>query len=260
MNRSNDLKKLTKLQWDNLYLAHYKVFLEHEHKNENFQSLLFKKLNKKTIEYSKNKTINTLLVKLNKRTAKVVKYYHGHDDYDYEPEMRLMIGGGGETPYKNITLMTLHQTYGVPYLPATAIKGCLRHYYSLQEQPADLIEKLFGSENIDKEEGIEKKGCLVFFDTFPSKFSLTFDVMTPHHSVYYASSGTKLPSDSQNKTPIQILCVTNDSKFKIYVACTDNTIWQENKVIIMGSLQRALEEYGIGAKTAYGYGLAKNQR
>src|SRR5262245_56883348 len=39
---------------------------------------------------------------------------------------RLLIGVGNPSPLENG--LTLHHTYGVPYLPATALKGVLNHW------------------------------------------------------------------------------------------------------------------------------------
>ncbi|PSJ75885.1 type III-B CRISPR module RAMP protein Cmr6 [Sphingobacteriales bacterium UPWRP_1] len=43
-----------------------------------------------------------------------------------QPQWRLVLGLGGESVYE--TSMTLHHLYGIPYLPASSIKGVLRSW------------------------------------------------------------------------------------------------------------------------------------
>lgn len=237
---------------DNLYLAHWKFFYcSLDIKDIKMESLLYQ--NKKSLKSSAkgDKTLSALIY----RSEQLSKFYKSQGFANYVPETRLMIGVGGESPYNSTMLMTLHQTYGFPYIPATAIKGCFRNYCQ-QESPAGLdINKLFGSDSNNPE---RSKGCLVFFDTFPTEYMLSFDVMTPHDTEYYQNEGRKKPSDECKKTPLHFLCVTKDSCFKIRIACTNDQEWEKNGDKIINCLKCALREYGLGAKTAYGYGLASS--
>ncbi len=236
---------------DNLYLAHNKLLCYDPSKEGEFKSLLHQKL-----KAVKSFDFTELLKALNDRTANLASFYSMFINICYKPETRLMIGTGAESPYSSTLLMTFHQVYGVPYLPATAIKGCFRNYCE-QESPKGIdVEKLLGSES---NESYKSKGCLVFFDVFPTQFTLDFDVMTPHNTEYYAKKGGVFANDMGRKTPLHIPCVTRESIFNIYFACTDNEEWKEHSLNIKNSLISALTEYGIGAKTAYGYGLASSK-
>ncbi len=241
--------------FSNLYLAHNKFFyrLVNSKGDTKCASLLYKKL----VE-DNNRVLSccneSLLTSLNFRSKVIAQSFKKYCCIEYVPETRLIIGTGAESPYSSIMLMTLHQTYGFPYIPATAIKGCLRNYFE-QEKPSDInIEKLLGS---DSNSGHKSKGCLVFFDVFPTKFTLTFDVMTPHNSDYYTSEGEKTPTDTEKKIPLFFPCVTEKTNFNIYVACTDREERLDDSSRIITSIKAALGEYGLGAKTAYGYGLIK---
>ncbi len=229
---------------DNLYLQHNKFFEINKDKT-GIISMLYKS---KAI--SKNINKNHILKSLNDRTIKLAQSYPSSHCIPYTPSYGLVIGTGAPSPYNTTLLMTLHQTYGFPYIPATAIKGCLRSYLE-QENCTDVqIDKLLGSDS----DSSRSKGCLVFFDTFPSKFNLTFDVMTPHNSTYYSSKGAVPPSDIGNKTPISFPFV-KESTFNIYIANTDTTL--DSNSMIASYLKKALKTYGLGAKTAYGYGLSR---
>lgn len=247
-------EKINSSSVDNLYLCNNKFFCK---KNKNtgkkesikYVSLLYKK------DLSSDRNNLNLLSHLNKRTANLAEsYVDCNKKVDYSPQSRLMIGTGGESPYSGILLMTLHQTYGLPYIPATAIKGCMRNYYEQEKNDGVEIEKLLGSYDKD---GKSSKGCLVFFDTFPEKYTLEFDALTPHNSDYYGMEGEIAPSDSERKIPLMIPCLSKKSKFKIYVACTDGDLWEKHKSTIVCNLKNALREYGLGGKTSYGYGLSK---
>lgn len=250
---------------DNLYLAQNKFFYKVAQdngkgpSNHRYLSVLYWQMeNQKNqkVQYASSKEYRDLLSVLNKRAIELAELYPRYDGITYKPQTRLMLGIGGESPYNTILLMTLHQTYGLPYIPATAIKGCLRNYWEQEESKGLSIKKLLGA---DSEEKANLKGCLVFFDTFPEEYSLAFDSLTPHNAIYFEGKGKEAPSDMENKIPLYIPCVTKDSSFKIHIACTDDEEWEKNSSIIMDSLKNALCEYGVGAKTSFGYGLASNK-
>ena len=195
--------------------------------------------------------------KLAQRTADLVKEYSVGDPICYRFNLldKLIIGMGGESPYDPLLLMTLHPLYGLPYLPATAIKGMLLSYY---EQTEKLNEeernKLFGSKDSASE--------LVFFDTFPNEkkdeddFEIGFDVITPHYGDYYGGKGKVAPTDDQNTNIITFPCVSKVS-FDVYIAFCDREIRKKYEDELFEGLAKAFQECGIGAKTALGYGLGE---
>ncbi len=239
---------ITKNFCDNLFLSLNRYFYHTRYKGaEFFKSLLFIKRNALSVQK------NELLIKLDKRTCCLAQTFQSHSCVSYSPLTRLMIGIGGESAFNTNLPMSLHQTYGFPYIPATAIKGCLRHYCESEKPEGIDINKLFG---VSLGENQHSTGCLVFFDTFPTEFELAFDVMTPHDPKYYSDEGKTPPSDMMNnKIPLFIPCVTNNSIFNIYIACTDKEEWDESGADVMKCLKEALSEYGLGSKTSYGYGL-----
>lgn len=256
---------------DNLYLAQNKFFYKikfKEDKNNIIYSVLYHQIQSEKNKNEKNKPskehhnllsskkYRDLLSVLNKRTLALVKSHSQYECVAYKPQTRLMIGTGGESPYNTFLHMTLHQIYGFPYIPATAIKGCLRNYLE-QEKPEGLcIETLLGA---DSETTTTSKGCLVFFDTFPEEYFLAYDSLTPHNAEYFGGK-EKAPSDMEKKIPLLIPCITKDSSFKIHIVCTNNEEWKKNGPAIITSLKNALCEYGLGAKTAFGYGLAEQNK
>ena len=205
---------------------------------------------------------------------------------------RMATGLGNASTYNNG--FTFHPVFGIPYLGGQQIKGIVRaylirkHFYIEEEDGKEVkgkdIEKkamkdelfayLFGREKVDKDE-TERKGNLLFLDAFPTNNALKMkaDIMNPHYGKYY--SDKEPPGDYLKPNPIFFLSVEkgtfnfcfwiekekdveienfNDSKLKEGFE-DNNSITQFIKTI----LPEALQELGIGAKTAVGYGRFKKQ-
>ena len=144
------------------------------------------------------------------------------------------------------TSITLHYIYGIPYIPATAVKGIIRswlitEYFSNNGEDLKNAEcnayqnlsfcKIFGAlkdcENKDKikvktaiYQEFKKQGKdidaymgnIVFFDAFPTTApTVSVDIMNPHYPDYYnheAGSGKfQPPADWQSPVPIFFLTI-----------------------------------------------------
>jgi len=156
------------------------------------------------------------------------------------PEHRMIVGLGGGSVYE--TSITLHHTYGFPYIPASAIKGIIRSYLinslwgtkassedeAFEESKAmcDIFgtpekgsfyartfkedEKQFGKDISKYRYGIKgKAGDLIFFDAYPlSAPQVVSDIMNPHYPDYYGdNTNTVPPADWQSPKPILFLTV-----------------------------------------------------
>jgi CRISPR-associated protein Cmr6 len=148
------------------------------------------------------------------------------------------------------TNIALHHTYGVPYIPGSALKGLASHFAD-QYLADDAWRKgksghltLFGDTN--------QAGCVTFFDALyiPNSVKgnkmLFKDVITVHHKEYY-QSGSQPPADWDGTTIIPFLTATGS--YLLALAGPDG--WVEKAYDI---LRLALEKEGIGAKTSSGYG------
>ncbi len=266
--------------------------------------------------------------------------------FDAETQWRLIVGLGSSHPAE--TSMTLDHIYGIPYIPGSAIKGVLNHYWikekmyetanklfgseelmeienalqknrenllkenkkplfygvysfieqlsvkmsfvskngkvietlqnrdeirksfsekcRLKEQMMPLLEKLLDSEDFQKDVKIyqelfgtqERIGKIIFFDAFPvnDKFSFVDDVMTPHFGDYYGK--TAPPADYLNPNPIKFLTVKGTFRFIFIHRPLNGNIKSDLLKEVSDSFTKALEIYGIGAKTAVGYGRFEN--
>ncbi len=183
-------------------------------------------------------------------------------------DWQMILGLGQESVYE--TSMTLHHIYGIPYIPGQAIKGCVRNWV--------ILEKFGGSEKgalkdqgfcdifgYQKESHYKQslRGRIVFFDALPTflgKESIHADIMNPHYGPYYA--GEKPPADYHDPVPVTFLTLQNAS-FQFHLGASkrenrkiENHLFKNREPLEVARdcLKSALTEYGIGAKTASGYG------
>ncbi len=160
---------------------------------------------------------------------------------------RLAIGLGGESVLE--TAITLHRTYGVPYIPGSALKGLAAHYAHRRldvewRKGSNAYNVLFGE--------TAEAGYVTFFDALyipgSSKGNrpLALDVITVHHPDYYQGKDSA-PADWDSPIPVSFLSATGSYLIALHGA--EN--WVKVAFKILGL---ALKEEGIGAKTSSGYG------
>ena len=205
----------------------------------------------------------------------------------FTTDSRLVIGLGGDSVLE--TSLTLHKIFGIPYIPATALKGVVRavkfwelakaknvvsnenalkvfqekFYGELETSDEDTFKAqlLFGAKNF--------KGLLLFLDAFPeinNENLFDVDIMNVHYPDYYSKN--EPPGDWQQPKPIFFLTVKEEIKFHIAVLFDQyrhERLPKEYKKLDLNNLQDELEklltpalsEFGVGAKTRLGYGVLK---
>jgi CRISPR-associated protein Cmr6 len=147
------------------------------------------------------------------------------------------------------TSISIHHTYGVPYIPGNALKGLAAYYarkYLSEEwgEELDAYRIMFGE--------TEEAGYVSFFDAlyvpdsgFDGK-ALWPDIITVHHQEYYQGQ-EKPPADWDDPNPVSFLSATGE----YLIAISGPEEWVDKAFQI---LELALKEIGIGAKTSSGYG------
>lgn len=173
---------------------------------------------------------------------------------DLATEGRLIVGLGSENVLE--TGIRLHQTYGMPIIPGSALKGLAAHYCDqvwglaqprFKTTEGDYHRLLFGS--------TDDSGCIIFHDAWLTPGSprpLRLDVMTPHHPKWL--DGSVAPTDFDSPTPLPFLSVMGT--FRIVVSWRgpehpQAKTWTERAKEL---LCEALQEWGVGGKTSSGYG------
>ncbi|MBV6443389.1 MAG: hypothetical protein EPGJADBJ_05128 [Saprospiraceae bacterium] len=175
---------------------------------------------------------------------------------------RMAVGLGNTSVLE--TSMTLHRTYGIPYIPGSAIKGVVRSVviadnHNNNEKEAignEQFCRVFGCPaKIERTESYfreAREGRLLFFDAFPMDAPvLETDIMNPHYPKYYG--GDQPPADWQSPVPIIFLTVGKNTRFR-FVIGVRKTEDRDLLQVVWEWLQKALTDKGIGAKTAVGYG------
>jgi len=171
---------------------------------------------------------------------------------------RLVVGLGGEGVLE--TSLTLHRTYGVPYIPGSALKGLASRYAHLYLEGEAWRRDLANFQRGEAQAALfgttEEQGLVVFFDALPlpGKWNLHPDILNPHHPAYYQSE-RKPPADWDSPTPVPFLSVTGT--FLLALAPAPGVDREAARPWLRAAWQIlawALREEGVGAKTSSGYG------
>ncbi len=178
---------------------------------------------------------------------------------------RLSVGLGASAVLE--TSITLHRTYGVPYIPGSALKGLASSYAAKywkdkgwsrsfdggKTERGQLQELIFGT--------TDESGLVIFFDALPEPegedvWELNPDVITVHHPDYYQGKD-KPPADWDSPTPVPFITARGTFRFFLgLVPLPESELEAGRKVLTLAGklLQQALEKEGVGAKTTIGYG------
>lgn len=165
---------------------------------------------------------------------------------------RMIVGLGSESILE--TSICLHRTYGVPFIPGSALKGLAASYahqcLSGEWQRGGTFHTIvFGK--------TEEAGYITFLDALSipgtglAGGALSPDVITVHHQKYYQGE-QDIPAESDNPNPVPFLSATGT--YLLALAAPDlqePTRWLD---LTFQILAKALAEWGIGAKTSSGYG------
>lgn len=169
---------------------------------------------------------------------------------------RMVVGLGAESVLEASVM--LHRTYGVPYIPGSALKGVASSFAKHHLDPTNWGEKssafktVFGTPD---EMGyvtfhdalyIPKSDVLYVPNAGAKDCPLHTDVLTVHHRDYYGN-GNVAPADWDSPNPVPFLSATG----KYLIALEGPEGWVEETFQI---LSHALKELGVGAKTSTGYG------
>jgi len=174
--------------------------------------------------------------------------YANLKSFEFKTDYRLVIGAE-QSIYE--TSMRLHHIYGIPYIPASAIKGVVRSYIIIEKFRSEEEEALKDKDFVKAFGSQDQEGKVIFFDAFPtSKPTIKVDIMNPHYGHYYNDG--KAPTDTKNPIPINFLTVEN-TEFEFFIATKIKQItFKEKRFLVV--FKEALQNHGIGAKSAVGYG------
>lgn len=162
---------------------------------------------------------------------------------------RLYLGLGEASPLE--TSITLHHTYGVPYIPGSAIKGVLHHYALAHGYSQSIIDLIFGEEPQHETASSGNAGHVIFNDAWwlAGKVpALSAEVVTVHHQDYYSNGGDADASDFDDPNPNPHIAIAGSFHFSFFA---DEKLHD----LVNELLQQALQEWGVGGKRSSGYGV-----
>jgi CRISPR-associated protein Cmr6 len=211
-----------------------KIFLNKVVEKSKFQG------NQPGIFYEKIKHFSKIFedrIRKQKENLKNQQYEIILDDYQLKTASRLVVGLGAGHVLE--TSLTLHHIFGIPYIPASALKGVVRmvsfweivennknNVKDIEKYIKELQEQLYDNElsGSDSEKILKHKllfgaknfkGLLVFLDAYPeiqnNQQIFELDVMTPHYQGYYTKN--QVPGDWENPNPIVFLTVKKGITF-----------------------------------------------
>lgn len=207
----------------------------------------------------KNKLLNSFLV-----AAKE----NGYMVYEKTMYTKTPFISGLGSGHPTETGMILDRNLGVPYIPASSVKGVCRLAYAINKAVEagnstvkdsivkdsivedSIFEKYFGSTS-DKN---PKRGEVIFLDVYPSeKPELKLDIMNPHFQKYYnGDNDNTKPLENEDPVPINFLVVSEGCGFTF--RCLYKLSENVKKEDIEAFFETAFTEVGFGGKTAVGYG------
>lgn len=173
----------------------------------------------------------------------------------------LLCGIGNTHPSESS--LTFEHNLGIPYIPASSVKGLVRLGYllnfvrdniadlveehSINEEDKTLVPEMFGTQG--------KRGRIVFLDAYPVNVpDLQLDILNPHYREYYQTDPPKAPADNQAPVPVRFLTVKPGAAF-VFRAVLFREEKEGIKDYCLNAYKRILTEEGVGAKTSLGYGL-----
>lgn len=274
-------KDVPKLQPDLYPLPNYLTKYTDDVKQNNF-GLYFKKFwqyELKGLEFKakipvahKPLNVNKFLSKLHERqTLCLVSYAElGSETFEIPATSETpLLTGIGETSPTEVG-MVFDRNMGIPYLPASSIKGAVRYAYcvnfakdnpdkvdgggNLKEDDVDGLKLLFGGTDAKD----ASRGGFAFIDAYSETVpELKVDIMNPHHGSYYQNKPIdgqiNGPVEIESPVPIKFLVVEKGLTYKFRGFFLNDKAEAYKKELIK-AFRTAMTLLGLGAKTAVGYG------
>lgn len=173
---------------------------------------------------------------------------------------KMVVGIGAENILESS--VTMNRVWGMPIMPGSSLKGLASHYARsvLAAPKGPIDDKQF----IDLFGTTEDAGYLTWLDAWyvpepMTRAPFTLDVVTPHHGSYYQDDPHDVqnpPWDFEDPKPSYFVSVRGTFLVAVHVVDSAHVEAVEQKWVkgAMNILERALAEWGIGAKTNASYG------
>jgi CRISPR-associated protein Cmr6 len=157
---------------------------------------------------------------------------------------------GGLPGFNDLLLPAMHTVYGVPYVPASSLKGVVREWAEQQDEVIrGQVRSMLGYLDMNAKEDTSSLGKVQFLDAFPTGRCLSLDMANPQwhwpkeetHSLDFKPEPHALLSLRNSTLIIGLKATYLGSK--------------EDVEIVLKWLEEALK-YGLGSRISAGYGYA----
>lgn len=209
-----------------------------------------------------------LLLNIHEKQTRCLQEIHGLGSGIVELSAKActrFLTGIGQTSPTEVGMLFDRNT-GLPFFPASSIKGAVRYAYcvnfalkhpekvdtdqTLDEKEVDGLEELFGF--TDTNNG--SRGGFAFMDIYSETVpDLVVDIMNPHHGTYYRGASLEGPVETESPIPIKFLAVEKGFTFKLRGFFLTKSA-EKYRPQLVDAFQTAMTDFGLGAKTAVGYG------
>ena len=182
-----------------------------------------------------------IYTKLYQRTLQLANGQENTISVSFNWRMRV----GGTRGFRELLLPVLHPIFGIPYIPASTLKGAARAWARNNDAPLR-VQELLGMLN-----GKDVKAAKIeFLDAFPTKPCLSIDVATPQwawkdNKVMYGPVPHPLLSLEKPQFLIGLRPTSRQNSNSI----------QDDLKTVKSWLENALNS-GIGSRVSSGYGQA----
>jgi len=161
---------------------------------------------------------------------------------------RLYIGTGNPNVVE--ANLSVHQTYGMPLIAGSAIKGLLHAFAQRHDVDQNSLDLVFGKSTRNNQ--LSEAGYVIFHDAWwvpeSEKTAFTPEIITVHHQEYYKTKGETAATDFDAPNPNAQISARGTFLFSI----EGTPLWVNwAKTLLI----HALTLEGIGAKISSGYGL-----
>ncbi|MGF1643894.1 MAG: type III-B CRISPR module RAMP protein Cmr6 [Thiotrichales bacterium] len=196
-----------------------------------------------------------LLRRMHQRQSVTTEHYSANFGensrvWRYTSAEPLALGMGADHPLENG--FTFEPVVGVPYLSGSAVKGLIRAANkSVGSVDFDVLEQWLGPEPEETKAG---RGALRVFDVYPAEWPILYvDIINSHHSRYYTGGG-KNPIPVETESPIPVFFLAAQSRTEWIFRMSGRGLNDQAFEAVGELLKAALAWFGIGGKTAVGYG------